>query len=49
MKRIKIQKKLELNKSTVATLQKGELKSVKGGYLFTHWIIGCKTAPNATE
>jgi len=31
MKKIKVQKKLELKKSTVARLQKDELKKIKGG------------------
>ncbi len=46
MKKNKIQKKLTLNKETVADLENGEMKAVKGGIGCTAWDT-CFTVPNS--
>lgn len=44
MKKIKIQKKLELKKLTVASLQKEGLKEIKGGG--TYYVESCRVCPD---
>ncbi|MCI0471778.1 MAG: class I lanthipeptide [Candidatus Aminicenantes bacterium] len=46
MKKIKLQKKLELNKKTVADLKNDDMKKIKGGTIYTRPIVSCKICPD---
>ncbi|MFN8805097.1 MAG: class I lanthipeptide [Bacteroidota bacterium] len=43
MKKLKISKKLSLNKETLSSLDKSEMMNVKGGFIS---IISCRTRQN---